>query len=325
MTIASIRKRLDAHAAMVAATATTDFTKVSVLPSRFEIDQLVELRFNAHTMVALVLAVKFTGSKVLYDLGLYTGYTDQDAAGTHGLNNSLCWDENGQEMIRVLAVDSWFVHPHGDGVSTLLPVLENVDTQPLPEVEGDFQRVNHTKFDPNNVSSDAIGDASDTAQDNLTAMEPQSLEHSALDGHGTVVRQLTIEGTENAVQTLINLLAAIERNTQVGHSAVVGAFFDGDGHDKIRVLGLPANTGAEQANACSDYGDGLLALIGSNSAQVINERYITHEGEDVIAISRKTVWPKDEVETPPENPAPIEPADETTEPAAPSAADEAIE
>lgn len=324
--LASVSRRL---ANPVVAAAPVEFIRASELPSRYEIDQLVELRLKAFTMVAIVLAVKFTGQKVLYDLGVYTGYMMQDQAGTHGLNNSLCYDENGQEMIRVLAVDSWFVHPHGDGVSTLLPVLDNIETEQLatPPTEDAFERPAATVFDPVTTpvsESDAILDASDEARTNLDGQRPVSLEHSAIDGRATTVRQITIEGTETAVATLFNLLAAISYNTQVGHSCVMGAYFDGDGADKIRVIGLPDNTGEDQAKACSDHGDGVLALIGTDTAQTYNERYITHEGEDGILLVRKTVWPKEQLETPAENPAPEENNDvdaHSEEPVAPDAAE----
>lgn len=79
--------------------------------------------------------------------------------------------------------------------------------------------------------------------------------------------------TEEAYLTLVNMLAAIQWCGGVGHSAVVGAFFDGDGSDKVRIEGLPDNSGAEMADACSAYGDGLMAMIGPHSATAYNDVY----------------------------------------------------
>lgn len=97
--------------------------------------------------------------------------------------------------------------------------------------------------------------------------------------------------TEETALTLSNLLAAIAHNTAVGHSATVGAFFDGDGHDFIEVKGLPENTGRDMAAAASDYGDGMLAEVGPHSAMVYNTRYDKINGEEVQIVKRTAVWP----------------------------------
>lgn len=84
---------------------------------------------------------------------------------------------------------------------------------------------------------------------------------------------LVVKGSPNAVKTLVNLVGAIQYNCQVGHSAMVGAFFDGDGADKISVDGLPDKLGADMAKACGSYGDSLLACIGPSTALSYNTRY----------------------------------------------------
>lgn len=91
---------------------------------------------------------------------------------------------------------------------------------------------------------------------------------------------------------LSNLLAAIEHNCQVGHSATVGAFFDGDGADFVEFKGLvPENVGAKMADACGNYGDGLFAEIGESSAKAHSTHY---KENDERVLSTKKVWPQEE-------------------------------
>lgn len=86
--------------------------------------------------------------------------------------------------------------------------------------------------------------------------------------------------------TLVNLLGAIQYNCDVGHSAVVGAFFDGDGADKVEIKGLPDNEGSDMAKAASDYNDSLMVQVGPHSAQA-------YADDNVGGFSRKTVWPEE--------------------------------
>jgi hypothetical protein len=109
-----------------------------------------------------------------------------------------------------------------------------------------------------------------------------------LDGRDTVKLSLQVEGTPDAVKVLVNLLAAIQYNTNVGHSCTIGAYFDGDGADKLRFEGLPENDGKEMAEACGNYGDGLMAQIGLDIALAFNTTYT----EDHQQMVRQTkVWP----------------------------------
>lgn len=103
---------------------------------------------------------------------------------------------------------------------------------------------------------------------------------------------LRISGSPEAIQTITNLLAVIEWNCQVGHSATVGAFFDGDGADKITIEGIPdANKklGRDMAQACSSYGDDILARIASGTAAVLNTVY----KEGVESVRTTVVYPPD--------------------------------
>lgn len=100
------------------------------------------------------------------------------------------------------------------------------------------------------------------------------------------VLNLTIRCRGEAGKTLVNLLGAIAQNCNIGHSAVVAAFFDGDGADKVMIEGLPENDGAEMANACGDYNDSLMALIGPHSAMAYSDH---NDG----TFTRKTVWPEE--------------------------------
>jgi hypothetical protein len=87
-------------------------------------------------------------------------------------------------------------------------------------------------------------------------MSIKRLEVSNIEGRPTKKMNLTIEGSGEAFDTLVNLLAAIQWASGAGHSGKFGCFVDGDGADKIRIQGLPPNQGADMANAtCSHGGD----------------------------------------------------------------------
>jgi len=76
------------------------------------------------------------------------------------------------------------------------------------------------------------------------------------------------------LQTLINFLHVVQYNGQVGHSALVGAFFDGDGAGQIHIDGLPNDKDAiSMAKALGEYGDGHLAEVGPYSARGWNTAY----------------------------------------------------
>lgn len=61
---------------------------------------------------ARILAITFLPGKVLYSLAVETGFEPTlEYAGTYGQTNSVGWDEQGTEYIRVSNVDSVFVKP----------------------------------------------------------------------------------------------------------------------------------------------------------------------------------------------------------------------
>ena len=85
-------------------------------------------------------------------------------------------------------------------------------------------------------------------------MTIRKLEVSHIQGADTKTMNLTIEASQEAFDTLVNLLAAIQWASSVGHSGKFGCYIDGDGADRIRINGLPNNTGADMANATCAYG-----------------------------------------------------------------------
>jgi hypothetical protein len=123
-------------------------------------------------------------------------------------------------------------------------------------------------------------------------LEAKSRLMAKLDGLETQTLDLKVEATPEAMKTLVNLLAAIQYNTGVGHSCTMGAFFDGDGVDKVWIEGLPDNLGKEMATACSSYGDDVLARIGASTAQTYNEQYVELSGEAVHVLRKKSVYPE---------------------------------
>lgn len=105
---------------------------------------------------------------------------------------------------------------------------------------------------------------------------------------------LTIKCRGDAYFTLINLLGVIQWNCDVGHTATVAGFFDGDGADKIQITGLPKGDYTEMAQALSDYGDGLMAEVGPSSAVAYNSKYISETQKEY---TRKRVWPANKEES----------------------------
>lgn len=106
---------------------------------------------------------------------------------------------------------------------------------------------------------------------------------------------LTIEATPDAMKRLLNLLGAIQYNTGVGHSCSMGAFFDGDGPDKVWVEGLPDENkklGADMASACSERSDGLVALIDTTSAVAYDARYQGEGNEGRVLVTSPAYPPK---------------------------------
>jgi hypothetical protein len=228
-----------------------------VFVSRFKIDERVVLKFAHVELPARVLSIAFLAGKVLYTLAVYTGFIEDDLKNQYGLVNSIGWDDDGTEFIRVPDVDSIFVVPTPDKVP--VPILQSVQAR--------LQRVKHTKIE--------------------TARKA---------GSGVTMNLEVYCSNEETARTVANWLAAAARNCGVGHSATVAAFFDGDGADFIEVKGLPENDGAAMADACGNWGDGLMAHIGPYSAQAYNTSYADVNGESVEILRRKTVWPPEKAE-----------------------------
>jgi hypothetical protein len=91
--------------------------------------------------------------------------------------------------------------------------------------------------------------------------------------------------------TLVNLLGVIQWNGRVGHSATVGAFFDGDGAGQVRIEGLPKGDYAEMAKELSSYGDGHLAEVGPSSARAWNTVHPEELTEEHHIVKPTKVWP----------------------------------
>lgn len=111
---------------------------------------------------------------------------------------------------------------------------------------------------------------------------------------GTTLKLEVYCSNEGTARTLSNLLAAIAHNCAVGHSATVAAFFDGDGADFIEVKGLPDNDGAAMADACGDWGDGLMAEVSATSAIAHNTIYRDVDGVQEQILRRTKCWPTKE-------------------------------
>lgn len=79
------------------------------MPVAHQIGDLVTWQLKAYSLTTIVLAVTFVEGKVLYTLGVYTGYLEPNFANTYGFMNSLGYDEKGQEYIHIPNVDSIFV------------------------------------------------------------------------------------------------------------------------------------------------------------------------------------------------------------------------
>lgn len=237
----------------------TDVTQptAAVFDSRFSIDEQVLLKLAHVELPARVLSTAFLAGKVLYTLAVYTGFIEEDLKNQYGLVNSIGWDEDGTEFIRVPDVDSVFVVPTPDKVP--VPILQSVQAR--------LQRAKTNKIE--------------------TARKA---------GSGVTMNLEVYCSNEETARTVANWLAAAARNCGVGHSATVAAFFDGDGADFIEVKGLPENDGAAMADACGNWGDGLMAHIGPYSAQTYNTSYADVNGESVEILRRKTVWPPEKAE-----------------------------
>ncbi len=123
-------------------------------------------------------------------------------------------------------------------------------------------------------------------------MSIKRLEVAYLDGRPVKTMKLTIEGSGEAFDTLVNLLAAIQWAGGAGHSGKFGCFIDGDGADKIRIEGLPPNQGGDMANATCSYG-GDYEIFHATGAWC--ESATRTEG-DPTGMKVTKVWPTEEAE-----------------------------
>lgn len=60
-------------------------------------------------LYAKILGITFIPGKVLYSLACYTGHIEKDLANQYGHTNSVGWDDQGLEYVRMDNVDSIYV------------------------------------------------------------------------------------------------------------------------------------------------------------------------------------------------------------------------
>ena len=120
----------------------------------------------------------------------------------------------------------------------------------------------------------------------------ERLRATKLAGYDAETLDLRIVATPEAMKTLVNLLAAIQYNTNIGHSVMLASFFDGDGQDKVSFEGLPENLGIEMSDAAREMGDGYMQSIQSDVAFAHNYRYQDgdHNGSDDVIVGRKLAY-----------------------------------
>jgi hypothetical protein len=111
-----------------------------------------------------------------------------------------------------------------------------------------------------------------------------------IEGRPTKTMVLKIEGSGEAFDTLVNLLAAIQWAGSAGHSGKFGCFIDGDGADKIRIEGLPPNDGSKMAQATCEYG-GDYEMFHANGAWC-ESGVRTEEVPTGVKVTK--VWPSEE-------------------------------
>lgn len=98
---------------------------------------------------------------------------------------------------------------------------------------------------------------------------------------------ISLEGTADTIDKIVNLLAGIEYNTSIGHATICGAFFDGHIMDRLVIKGIPKNKGSAMARACFDTGDDHMALFGEDTATAY--RVVYKDG--IASFSRSEAWP----------------------------------
>jgi len=99
---------------------------------------------------------------------------------------------------------------------------------------------------------------------------------------------------DELMRSLVNFLGAVAWCGQVGHSATISMFVDGDGAGSLRIEGLPATDlklGAAMAEAASNHGDSLMVEVGPSSASAYSTQY---DEQDRTYYTRTCVFPKSE-------------------------------
>ena len=79
------------------------------MPSAHALGDQVQVTVGTAQVPATVLAVTFMPGKVLYTVAVYTGHTQDEFYDAYGMDNSIGYDGDGREFIRLLNLDSTFV------------------------------------------------------------------------------------------------------------------------------------------------------------------------------------------------------------------------
>ena len=81
----------------------------NLLPSAHALGDQVQVTVGTAQVPATVLAVTFMPGKVLYTVAVYTGHTQDEFYDAYGMVNSIGYDGDGREFIRLHNLDSTFV------------------------------------------------------------------------------------------------------------------------------------------------------------------------------------------------------------------------
>lgn len=79
------------------------------LPSRFGLGKTVSVKLQGHELEGQIIGISFVAGKVMYTVAVYTGYVEPSVADQYGLVNSIGYDRNGREYLRIPNIDSCFV------------------------------------------------------------------------------------------------------------------------------------------------------------------------------------------------------------------------
>lgn len=81
----------------------------NLLPSAHALGADVTVLIGLAKVPAVILAITFMPGKVLYTVAVYTGHTQTEFYDEYGLVNSIGYDRDGREFIRIHNLDSTFV------------------------------------------------------------------------------------------------------------------------------------------------------------------------------------------------------------------------